>query len=264
MHFVPALPKRVTLELTNRCNRRCDGCPRHRMVYPLGDMAITLLTNVTDQLPDDVTIVPFMRGEPCLHPRFVEAMRVLRKFTTVQLATNADFLTPHNETAILNTCTFVSVSLHDDHPNGLQTLTPFFRAARRHGVTTQLSHVGPLSPWTVKTVLEVVDRVRVYKPHSDDGFGSMDGEPPTTMPCHKPFEEMVIYWDGKVGLCNHDWNNLTPLGDVATRSLADVWTGKPYQKVRRLHMQGKRRAVASCNRCDFKPHHVYGEVYVNG
>jgi hypothetical protein len=39
-------PKRVTIELTNRCNRACIGCPRHKMRYPQGYMTPELFYKI--------------------------------------------------------------------------------------------------------------------------------------------------------------------------------------------------------------------------
>ena len=54
-------PKRITLELTNRCNISCSFCPRHNMGGFLGSMdtalALHLLDEMADHLP--VTLVPF-------------------------------------------------------------------------------------------------------------------------------------------------------------------------------------------------------------
>ena len=44
------MPKRVTIEFTNRCNRACLGCPRNKMTYPIGDMSLSLLNKIVEQL----------------------------------------------------------------------------------------------------------------------------------------------------------------------------------------------------------------------
>ena len=264
---VPSLPSRVTLELTNRCNRACEGCPRHSMIYPIGDMSITLLTSITDQLTRNVCIVPFYRGEATLNPQFPEAMQILRRFREVQFATNADFLTRSNKKAILGACSFVSVSLHDYLLPHQTRLPAFFYEALDAGVETQLSILDPLvkdKTGFTEAWLRHVDRVRIYKTHSADGFGSMKGEEVPTGACSKPFEEMVVYWDGKAGLCNHDWNNGLNLGDLSTQSIKEVWQGKAYQKVRLEHQEGRRRMVAACRSCCFAPDQVYGELITNG
>jgi hypothetical protein len=50
------------------------------------------------------------------------------------------------------------------------------------------------------------------------------------------------------------------LGDLNVQSINDVWNDKPYREVRRLHVNGERREVATCKTCDFVPNQVYGET----
>jgi radical SAM protein with 4Fe4S-binding SPASM domain len=85
----------------------------------------------------------------------------------------------------------------------------------------------------------------------------------TTECCMKPFEDMVIYWDGQVGLCNHDWNNSTKLGNVIFSIIQDVWQGIEYRTVRLLHENNKRCNVHTCQSCSFQSNQIYGEI-LNG
>ena len=264
------LPKRVTVELTNKCNRTCQSCPRNKMVYPLGDMNLFLFIKILYQLPNITTIVPFFRGESLGHPLFPLYMDRLKGYREVQLATNADYLTKQNQEAILNNCTFISVSFHDYKLPAQTGLVSFFRDASQVGVESQISILDSLLPAEKKQQFinawrSHVGRVRIYQTHSVDGFGDMEDVAfDSAVPCNKPFEEMVVYWNGRVGLCNHDWNNQVLLGDLNVQKIEDVWKSKPYQQVRRLHLQGKRETVATCHHCKFMPRQVYGEVIVNG
>lgn len=257
-------PKRVTLEFTNDCNRTCTGCPRHKMTYPKGYMSIALFLKVTAELPCDTVIVPFFRGESLLHPYFNIMMPYLKRFKEVQLATNADFLTPKTKATILDTCTFVSVSLHSYLFPHKTNFLGFLKEAKARGITTQVSivesllhgkHSGFTAAW-----MKHADRVRIYKEHSGNGFGSMGDAQKPRSACSKPFTDLVVYWDGKVGLCNHDWNGGVLLGDLNEQRIRDVWNDKPYQEVRSLHQCGNRIFVGSCTDCSFESNKVYGEL----
>lgn len=262
------LPKRVTLELTNRCNRKCLGCPRHKMIYPLGDMNASLYNRVLDQLPKSTVIVPFFRGEATMHPHFAEFAQRLSNYKDVQFATNADYFTHENKRAILETVTFLSLSLHKFKLPIETDWLPFLHEAEEAGVETQISIVENELPWKwhglfTREWLKHASRVRIYEEHSQNGFGSIRKET-CAEPCNKPFEEMVVYWDGKVGLCNHDWNNQVWLGDLNVQSIEEVWQGLPYENVRKQHSQGLRSVVPSCEFCSFESNKVYGEVNKNG
>ena len=99
------------------------------------------------------------------------------------------------------------------------------------------------------------DRTRIYYEHSADGHpGSLDcPEVPKEMErraCRKPFEDMVIYFDGKVALCNHDWFRETPLGDVGRSSIHEVWHGAAYRDLRLQHLDPRNMRDQTCLHCD--------------
>jgi len=237
------------------------------MDYPIGDMSIILLTKVTEQLPASTIIVPFYRGEPTLHPQFPEAMQTLSKFDTVQLATNGDYLTVDNKKAILDNCTFLSLSLHEFLMPSQTRWTGFLYDCLGADVETQVSIIDSrvdelrrcefIRKWSMHA-----DRVRIYETHSKNGFGSMGK--PSNVKCAKLFEEMVVYWDGRVGLCNHDWNNLYPLGDLNKQSISEVWNSVDYCMLRELHKGGFRRHISTCEFCSFESNKIYGELIRNG
>jgi len=141
----------------------------------------------------------------------------------------------------------------------------FLHIARAKGLQTQVSILEGLIPKDrkkefVRQWQRNVDRVRIYREHSVNGFGDMEDEENPTESCGKPFEQMGVYWDGKVGLCNHDWDNRTWLGDLNTDTVDNVWLNYNYKRVRALHQIGERRQVASCQECCFS-NKLYGELY---
>jgi hypothetical protein len=78
-----------------------------------------------------------------------------------------------------------------------------------------------------------VDRIRIYEEHSRDGrFGSLGRPRGQRVACVMPFYEMLIFCDGKVGRCNHDWNG-SPMGDVNVCPVKDIWNSPLYEDLRR-------------------------------
>lgn len=234
------------------------------MRYPLGDINVNLFKQVIAQLPKSSVIVPFFRGEPTLHPHFSDILHSLAGFKSVQLATNGDYLTQENKRAILENVTFLSLSLHTFKLPVETTWLPFLHEAKNYGLETQVSIVESELPqkWRghfTREWLKHADRVRIYAEHSKNGFGSIEKQN-CVDPCIKPFEEMVVYWDGKVGLCNHDWNNMTTIGDLNTQSISEVWNGAKYNTARALHSMKLRKQIETCRDCSFNPKQVYGEI----
>lgn len=262
-----SFPNRVTLEFTNNCLERCPECPRHKTDMQIGYMNRNLFYKIIKELPGNTTVVPFFRGESTLHPEFCEFMRALNVFKNVQFASNGKHLSKDMQMEILDCCTFFSLSLHTfmlpeecDHTNFLYYLG-------KKKVTTQVSIVDCNLPkyrseGFIKQWLKHVDVVRVYREHSLLSLGDIENVVPPTEPCGKVFSDMIVYWDGKVGLCNHDWNNQTLHGDLNRQSIEDVWNGKEYKVVRASHLAGQRRSVPTCRDCCFSNHKVYGQKII--
>ena len=63
-----------------------------------------------------------------------------------------------------------------------------------------------------------------------------------------PFYEMLIYYDGKIGRCNHDWDG-EPLGDLSQSSINEIWHSEIYDRLRRQH-QTLNIQDSVCAKCD--------------
>ncbi|MCG6553783.1 MAG: radical SAM protein [Candidatus Magnetominusculus sp. LBB02] len=247
-------PKRLEIELVSSCNLRCVYCPRRHLSDLSGFMDVALFKKIIDeasQYPDTI-IVLHRRGESLLHRRFTEILSFIAgKFKEVQIATNATLLTEEKFEAITSAITFISFSL--DAPAAYnETRVPAkyedvernilkFLAFNKGRVKTQASMVKTAATpdGNVAEFKEIwkdrVDRVRVYEEHSKDGvFGAIKNPRTERRPCVMPSYEMLIYDDGCVGRCNHDWNG-NPLGDLKTHTIKEVWTNAAYDSLRQQH-----------------------------
>jgi MoaA/NifB/PqqE/SkfB family radical SAM enzyme len=66
-------------------------------------------------------------------------------------------------------------------------------------------------------------------------------------PCYAPFLHMFIAWDGKVYLCCMTNGRIEPLGDLARQSVAEVFCGEAFQRMR-AQMLVER--LPACHACD--------------
>jgi MoaA/NifB/PqqE/SkfB family radical SAM enzyme len=74
------LPRELYLESTNRCNERCDQCPRtHLGREAEKDMTLDEVRHVTGQLPVLERVVLHGLGEPLLNPDLPRIVRHLRE-----------------------------------------------------------------------------------------------------------------------------------------------------------------------------------------
>jgi radical SAM protein with 4Fe4S-binding SPASM domain len=288
-------PQRITVELTNRCNLNCPMCPRHLLSANLGDMEWSLYKKIIDEasayLP--VALVPFFRGETLLQPHFLKMLKYAKDkgLGPIQLATNAVLLKEDIAKEILRLeLDFISFSLNsidfsinrdeakrDPYKVG-EKVEKFISLKNKLHLKNPTIQVSLVETENTKEVVkrfvnewvEKVDRVRVYKEHSKNGqFGSLDAKESKEQPrkpCLKVLTDMVIYWDGQVALCNHDWFRRDKIGHTGDKSVKEIWQGNEYHHIRELHYQGRGDEDLSCQGCDhwityYKPGKIIGELY---
>ncbi|MEW5723048.1 MAG: radical SAM protein [Thermodesulfobacteriota bacterium] len=290
-------PRRLTLELTNECNYNCAMCPsRIDRSWARGLMEERLFRKLVDEAAGypPVALVPFFRGESLLHPRLAELLKYakIKGLEPIQLATNGSLLDEATARGLLEAgLDFLSFSLDSMRPEEYARIRPGGRLDRvvdniqrfldlrdRGGYGTEVQVSATRTALNRESLGELVeywrplaDRVRVYYEHSADGrTGSLDcAEVPGDMPrraCHKVFTDLVVYYDGGVAACNHDWFRHPPLGDAREKSLAAIWTSPAYEDLRRQHLEPERLTDQTCQGCDhWKVNYLekpfIGEVY---
>ncbi len=255
---VPLFPSRVEIELVSDCNLRCTYCPRHYVNDLNGYIDFELFKKIIDEIKvyPDTIIVLHRRGESLLHPKINEMLELVSgKFAQVQMATNATLLNKDKFTALVNGLSFISFSL-DSPENYNATRVPSkyekveskildFLEFNNGRIKTQASMVktSATSDKSCEQFKEIwadrVDRVRVYEEHSSNGnFGSLAHPRLDRQPCVMPFYEMLVYDNGNIGRCNHDWDSddSNSMGNVRDKKLKDIWHGDKYSKLRKEHL----------------------------
>jgi len=98
-------PVCLYLEVTNRCNLRCETCPRtFEDLEPPADMSWELFTRIVDQVPDVARVVLHGVGEPMLVKALPRMIRYLKdRGTYVLFNTNGTLLNPKKSREIIDT-----------------------------------------------------------------------------------------------------------------------------------------------------------------
>ncbi len=122
---IPAKPRNVQIEVTNRCNMDCSMCPREDLEIELEHMDWDKFISVADQLQSRENITLTGWGEPFLHPRIFDMIAVCKeRGHKVMITSNGLFTKPDVIEQILNsgldvlTFSIDSVEASDNVPEG--------------------------------------------------------------------------------------------------------------------------------------------------
>lgn len=270
-------PKRITIELTNKCNLDCVFCPRRFMESEIDFMDKELFCKIIDELQSypETVIVPFFRGESLLHPDFdffIEYMRKKSDRFVIQLATNAVSLDEMKINTILeNKIDFLSFSLDTlnediyrknrkgDLVKVTANINNLLKIKKERNLSLPVVQVSAVKTEETKDGIDDfkkywkkrANRVRIYEEHSKDGhLGSLSSSGNEKREvCRKVLEDMVIYNNGNVAICNHDWERKNFIGNVGRNSIKEVWNSDTYNNIREMHKNNKFLDSEICSEC---------------
>src|SRR3972149_275334 len=69
----------IVIESTSRCNLRCEMCPRNSIEQIPGDIDLSLFKNISKYFNPDIVVNLAGWGEPLLHPRLIEMIKIAKK-----------------------------------------------------------------------------------------------------------------------------------------------------------------------------------------
>ena len=83
-----------------------------------------------------------------------------------------------------------------------------------------------------------------------DNFKSMESSYEPNLPCVALWSLMVFFANGDVPLCNVDYNNKYPTGNIMESSIKNLWTSKIMNARRKLHLNGNKKDISLCTNCN--------------
>ncbi len=281
-------PDRLYIESTNICNLSCIMCPtgRKEQTRKKGYMDFNLFKAIVDEMAPWVQATTLhIWGEPLLHPRLFDMIAYChQKGLRSEISTNATLLTEERSRKILDAglgaiylCldgmrpeTYESIRINADYEKTNANIRRFIELKQAGGyrepfVNLQIIEmektVGEINSFVEAWRLPGVDRINV-KPFDSWGGQIEDinklepGEDPIPVKryaCPNLWYHTHIYWDGRIAMCDRDFNLRYDLGSVrnpdGTVSVLKNWNGPKMQELRRLHVQNDLEHVSPCNTC---------------
>jgi radical SAM protein with 4Fe4S-binding SPASM domain len=83
-----------------------------------------------------------------------------------------------------------------------------------------------------------------------DGYKSVEKSYEPNLPCVALWSLMVFFANGDVPLCNVDYNNKYPTGNVMKNSIRELWKSKIMNARRKLHLDGNKKDISICANCN--------------
>lgn len=293
-------PNRVTVELTNDCNVSCVFCNRQKISMDIGYIEDKLFYKIIDEMARHlpVKLVPFFRGEPLMHPQLIPFLQYAKQkgVGPIQMASNALLLDDQMQDRLIEAgIDYLSFSLDTVDPkvyersrmfgnleissNHVKSMGLKCKERKKKGLsapTIQVSTINieeylPKQKEFIEEWLPYVDVVRVYEQHDEKGR-LVDPQIRKSLdvfeerkPCRKVFTDMIIYWDGRMALCNYDWNEQRNIGNANTMTLQEAWDSEEYENVRKMHLcnQFDRGICADCHhwKIDYTENGFIGTSY---
>ena len=239
-----------------------------------------------DEFPQPIKILRLVKeGEPLLNKRFADMVRYAKEKqpkVKVDTTTNAILLTPALSDAIIDAGLdkiFISLQginaaahkrLADVDINFadlLKNIRYFCKNRKQCKVYIKVPDIGvnelekkeffklfkdDVDEMFIEHIVPTWPDFDISDAKKDDGVG-LYGKPIDTeyiKVCPIIFYNLNINHDGTVSPCQLDWAHKIVVGDVTKQSLYDIWNGKNFNGLRKLHLRGERPSHPLCGKCD--------------
>lgn len=270
-------PKLLNIEPSNYCNLKCIMCPRDKMTRPQGKMSMELFSSILTQAAEMgiEQIVLTGYGEPFLHPDIFQMLKLLRQSgLQSRMYTNAQLLCPdYIDKLSSNPPCHLTISLDGINP---QTYEKIRRNGNFHKVMDNLNYLlESRKSWALPMKIslritqmpetssdidhylqfwqERIEEIELVPMHNwggqVDGYRHMPDQS-LRFPCKELWRTMAIFWDGRVTICCAAFDDHLIVGDLKKESLQNIWTGKGYTALRKLHATNKADQIELCRSCD--------------
>lgn len=284
--FVPPLPREVELELTTDDPwPEAVLRPRGAFVGKRGPIPLHVVERIASELGhmDDALVVLGGFGEPLRHPLFPEVLRILRDHGIYGVAVRTsgvdlddaaiDALMAHDVDVLSilidgwTAPTYAAMCAASD-PAQADLDTVRRRVDRVEECKRKASRVSPIVvPEMVKAAPTLTEMPQFY-----DGWMRKLGTvnivgyshyaeqrprlevmsmcPPVRTPCRRIRSRCLVLADGRMTVCDQDFQGRQIAGDLTQQSLHEVWMSRVMRAVRDDHVAFQWTATPLCPRCE--------------
>jgi MoaA/NifB/PqqE/SkfB family radical SAM enzyme len=279
--FRPSFPRAVEFQTLSTCNARCVFCPHSLSpeLIPHGRMEDGLIHKIVDECSRHYVgrISPYLTNEPLMDRRMPDILRLIRKkvhfFTKTKINTNAALLTEEVSRKLLESGLsqlWFSVngyspetykaSMNLDFTTSMRNIDVFLALKKKMRRRRPSVRVVTLYTQLVKHELEGAarywaERGVCFTGHHMDNRAGEDvakispREAPFKRDCDLFLKQAYIVENGDMILCCHDWRQSVVLGNVAEKSIRDVWNSSTFLDRIYEYLAGDFTNIEICRNC---------------
>ena len=277
-------PQFIEIETVNACNARCPMCTIADWQRDTPVMKEEIFNKIVEDLRPNIDMVRrislYRDGEPLIDKNLPSRIETLNRIGAKEIAisTNVSLLTEEKARNILNAgigLVILSIdSLKKDVFESIRVRLNFEEVMENALRFIKLRDEGKFKTriW-VRMIkqdsnhLEWNDYLKFWSPLVSDGdrvyfhdifnwggqldnFKSISKSYEPNLPCVALWSLLVIFANGDVPLCNVDYNNKYPLGNVMEHSIKELWNSKLQNERRKNHLNGRKSSISLCTNCN--------------
>ena len=281
-------PSEIILEVTNRCNLRCMFCHFHGIgslkKRERGDMEPQLWKKILEEVKEWGRVVGFAThgaGEPLLYKHLKDLLISIKKIPNASCGfmTNAMLLSKEWSIFLVdNQIDWIAFSIDGVDPRK----HAYYRRGSNlelieknvDGLIEEKEKRGSRKPELIfnmvvypgmeeekkaylKRWLPFAKRILFSRFRPMNSRKLWEKQPFEFKPCPMIFRQLVVGFDGIVGLCCEDIHLESPLGDLKRETILDAYNSPFAKKVREKHLSGNTNNLPLCSNC-----HVWGAEVV--
>ena len=278
--FRPAFPRAVEFQTLSVCNAKCVFCPHclSPELIPHGRMEDGLIHKIVGECSRHLVgrISPYLTNEPLMDKRMPDILHLIRKkafFAKTKINTNAALLTEEMSRKLLESGLsqlWFSVngyspetyraSMNLDFETSMRNIDTFLALKKKLNKSRPSVRVTTLRTKLVEHELEGAVKywaerdVRFSIHHMDNraGEGVRDlapGEAPHKRNCDLFLKQAYIVENGDMILCCHDWRQTVVVGNVAEKSIKEVWNSPVFLDRIYEYFAGNFENIELCRNC---------------
>lgn len=264
-------PVHLGIEPTNACNLNCVFCARHNSDYTFGYMDFELYKKIIDEgSKHSLRSVKLVRGgESLLHPKFSDMIRYAREkgIIDIMFNTNGTLLTDEKSLEIINAKPDLIIfsvdapdkKIYEEQRVGsnyeqveknikrfIELKNKIYPKIRTRAHMVYTNETESLAPKHIVRWKDIIDEVTVNK-------AVEYSEAPKNMQfkCRTPFRRLDITWDGKVFVCDPDFDPKQKLllGNANEQTIYDLWHSPKINHLRDIFRRNSPQEADPCKYC---------------